>query len=131
MRVLPLHLLGLLGASAVGACSVVESPSAALDKCEKALAVLIRTGPNSAEYSIDRESRALASFDLAVRRIGLIAKTRASRQRARPVFLAYHQNNTQKLATCFYKPGVSLAIGYEFEGRRLSDAETAAINRQL
>ena len=117
MRVLPFLLLAPFGASMLGACAATgmfSSKEAA--QCEKALAVLIRTGPNKTRYSVDDTAEAKRTID------------------GRPVTdvtVTYIQNNTRKLASCFYRRGTTVAVGYVFEGERLSDADTAAIDRQL
>ena len=117
MRFLPLFLLAPLGASLLGACaSTGVFSSAEVDRCEKAVAVLIRTGPNKAKFSIDASAEAQRKID---------------GQQVADVTLTYIQNNTRKLASCFYKRGTKVAVGYVFEGRRLTDADTAAVNRQL
>ena len=87
-----------------------------MDRCEKALAVLIRTGPNKAKFSIDASAE---------------AKRKIDGQQVTDVTLTYIQNNTRKLASCFYGRGTKVAVGYVFEGRRLTDADTADVNRGL
>ena len=72
---------------------------------KKALAVLIRTGPNKAKFSIDASAEAQRKID---------------GQQVADVTLTYIQNNTRKLASCFYKRGTKVAVGYVFEGRRLN-----------
>ena len=55
MRVPPLMILASLSASLLGACAstggVFSSDEVA--QCEKALGVLIRTGPNKAKFRVD------------------------------------------------------------------------------
>ena len=117
MRVLPLLLLAPLAATLLGACaSTGVFSSAEVDRCEKALAVLIRTGPNKAKFSIDASAE---------------AKRKIDGQQVTDVTLTYIQNNTRKLASCFYGRGTKVAVGYVFEGRRLTDADTADVNRGL
>ena len=117
MRVLPLLLLAPLGATLLGACaSTGVFSSEEVDRCEKALAVMIRTGPNKARFSVDDTAEAKRTID---------------GQRVTDVTVTYIQNNTRKLASCFYRPGAKAAVGYVFEGQRLSDADTAAVDRQL
>ena len=116
MRILPLLLLVPLGASLLGACATSVFSSEAQKRCEKALAVLIRTGPNKGKFSVDDAAEAPRTVD---------------GQRVADVTLTYIQNNTRKLVSCFYRPGATAALAYVFEGRRLSDAETAAVNRRL
>ena len=118
MRVFPLMIVVPLSASLLGACASTGSvfSSAEVAQCERALAVWIRTGPNKAKYSVDDSAEAQRTID---------------GQRVTGVTVTYIQNNTRKLASCYYKRGTKAAIGYVFEGERLSDADTAAINRQL
>ncbi len=118
MRVLPLLILAPLSASLLGACASTGGvfSSAEVAQCEKALAVLIRTGPNKAKFSLDDSAEAKRTID---------------GRRVTDVTVTYIQNNTRKLASCFYRRGTKAAVGYVFEGRRLSDAATAAVNRQL
>lgn len=118
MRILPLLILAPLSATLLGACAstggVFSSDEVA--QCEKALAVLVRTGPNTAKFSVDDSAEAARTID---------------GQKVTDVTLTYIQNNTRKLASCFYPRGRKIAVGYVFEGQRLSDAATAAVNRQL
>ena len=118
MRVLPLLILAPLSASLLGACASTGGvfSSAEVAQCEKALAVLIRTGPNKAKFSLDDSAEAKRTID---------------GRRVTDVTVTYIQNNTRKLASCFYRRGTKAAVGYVFEGRRLSDAATAAVNREL
>lgn len=117
MRVSQLLLLAPFGATLLGACSTSGVfSSAEVEQCEKALAVLIRTSPSKAKFSIDASAEAQRTID---------------GQRVTDVTLTYIQNNTRKLASCFYKRGTKVAVGYVFEGRRLTDADTAAVSRQL
>ena len=118
MRVPPLMILASLSASLLGACAstggVFSSDEVA--QCEKALGVLIRIGPNKAKFRVDAEAEAQRTID---------------GRKVKDVTLTYIQNNTRKLASCYYRSGSKTAVGYVFEGRRLSDADTAAVNRQL
>ena len=117
MRVLQFLLLAALGAALLGGCaSTGVFSSREVAQCEKAVEVLIRTGPNKAKFSVDDSAEAKRTID---------------GQRVVDVTVTYIQNNTRKLASCFYKRGTKAAIGYVFVGERLSDADTAAINRQL
>ncbi|MDE0147214.1 MAG: hypothetical protein OYG32_07965 [Rhodospirillaceae bacterium] len=118
MRILPLPILAPLSAMLLGACASTGGvfSSAEVAQCEKALAVLVRTGPNTAKYSVDDSAEAARTVD---------------GQKVTDVTLTYIQNNTRKLASCFYPRGRKVAVGYVFEGQRLSDAATAAVNRQL
>ena len=118
MRVLRLPILASLFASLLGACASTGGvfSSAEAERCEKALAVLIRTGPNKAKFKVDAEAEAQRTID---------------GRKVIDVTVTYIQNNTRKLASCYYRSGSKAAAGYVFEGRRLSDADTAAVNRQL
>lgn len=118
MRVLPLTIVAPLSASLLGACASTGGvfSSEEVAQCEKALAVLVRTGPNKAKFSLDDSAEAERTID---------------GRRVTGVTVTYIQNNTRKLASCYYKRGTKAAVGYVFEGERLSDADTAAINRQL
>ena len=117
MRVLPLLILAPLGASLLGACSTSGVfSSAEVAQCEEALAVLIRTGRNKAKFKVDESAEAKRTID---------------GQQVTDVTLTYIQDNTRKLANCFYKRGTKVAVGYVIEGRRLTGADAAAINRQL
>ena len=118
MRVLPLLILAPLSVSLLGACASTGGvfSSAEVAQCEKALAVLIRTGPNKAKFRLDADAEAQRTID---------------GRKVTDVTLTYIQNNTRKLASCYYRSGSKTAVGYVFEGRRLSDAATAAVNRQL
>ena len=114
MRVFPLPILATL----LGACASTGGvfSSAEVAQCERALAVLIRTGPNGAKFSVDDSAEAARTID---------------GRKVTDVTLTYIQSNTRKLASCFYRPGAKAAVGYVFEGRRLSVDETAAINGKL
>lgn len=118
MRILPLFLVAPLSASLLGACASTGGvfSSAEVAQCEQALAVLIRTGPNKAKFNVDDDAEAQRTID---------------GRKVTDVTLTYIQNNTRKLASCFYPRGAKIAVGYVFEGERLSDAKTAAVNRQL
>lgn len=115
MRFLSLFLVLPLSVPVLGACSTFFSSKEA-DHCEKALKVLIQTSRTRDAYKVDNTAQAPR----------VIAGTRVT-----DVTLTYIQSNTRKLVSCYYRPGTTIAVGYVFEGQRLTDADTAAVNRRI
>jgi len=111
---LPLMILPL-GVAALGACSTVFSTKEQ-DHCEKALKVLIETSRTRDSWKVDNKAQAPRQID---------------GQRVTDVTLTYIQNNTRKLVSCYYRPGTTIAVGYTFEGQRLSSEDTTAVNRRI
>lgn len=105
----------LLGAVLVTACTSVFS-SAEADHCEKALKVLVDLSRTKDEFKVDNTAQAPRTID------GV---------RVTDVTLTYIQNNTRKLVSCYYRPNTAIAVGYTFDGERLSDEDTAAVNRRI
>jgi len=105
----------ILGASLVSSCSTVFSSKEA-DHCEKALKVLVETSRTRDPFKVDNTAQSPREIE------GV---------RVTDVTLTYIQNNTRKLVSCYYKPKTTIAVGYTFEGQRISDADTAAVNRRI
>ncbi|MCY4237509.1 MAG: hypothetical protein OXC93_04035 [Rhodospirillaceae bacterium] len=110
-----MRLFLLFGVAVLGACSTVFSTKEQ-DHCEKALKVLIDTSQTRDRWSVDKKAQ--ASREINGRRVN-------------DVTLTYIQNNTRKLFSCYYRPGTTMAVGYIFEGQRLTNEDTAAVNRRI
>lgn len=105
----------ILGAALVASCSSVFSSDQA-NHCEKALKVLIDTSRTRDPFKVDNTAQSPRVVDGA---------------QVIDVTLTYIQNNTRKLVSCYYRPKTTLAIGYVFDGQRLTAEDTAAVNRRV
>ena len=116
MRIPPLLVLAPFGAALLGACSTGIFSTAEEESCEKALEVLVEGGPDKSRFEVGDAAQGQRTL---------------GGRRVTGVTLTYIQSNTRKLVSCYFKPGTTVAAGYVFEGRRLTDAATAAVNRRL
>ena len=105
----------ILGAALVASCSSVFSSDQA-NHCEKALKVLVDTSRTRDAFKVDNKAQAPRAIDGA---------------QVIDVTLTYIQNNTRKLVSCYYRPKTAIAVGYVFEGQRLTNEDTAAVNRRI
>ena len=115
MRLISSLIVLPLSVGVLGACSTVFSTKEQ-DHCEKALKVLIDTSRTRDKWTVDNKAQSPRTID---------------GQRVTDVTLTYIQNNTRKLVSCYYRPGTTIAVGYTFEGQRITDEDTAAVNRRI